>query len=614
MMFLNKNNIIIKIVLAIIVLILVITGIEHFFFNNKDNKEYIVAVNKQKIVRDSVDNVFIGEKERQKQILGENFFIYNKDYEKQLYQAILSQLIDEVLIEQYVKKINVKINDNHIKRIVFSQPAFLTNGKFDNEKYLTILRSTGLTVNKYVDEIRKRLSVQKFLTTLTDTEFSLNNEIKSFFDLFAQRRIINDSIIKYDDFINIQQVNEEEIKKYYQENKNNFIEKDQITVKYFKIDAKDSKKEKIDEIEIKNWYQQNKQKFTKNQINHYKLIQTNTEKEAQEILRKLNSGITFDKIVQETDHLINYGDIGWMESSEIPDELKEAKILINKYQFSSIIKTSLGFIILYIDDVKPHYIQSLNEVEQIIIEEIQKEKQLKAYKIIYNKLINLKEFDEEGFNKIKKISGSNNEQIKQFDSDNFPDEINISSLKNIVFNKIKSFNINNTNLSTINIVDINGSSAFVFYIKDYVPIYLKRLEEVKAIIIDQIKVEKSKIQAKVNAYKIVSELKSGKTTNDLKFQEKKIYSRDNDQNNIVKDVFNLPIPKKNMISYGLTEDDQGNPIILALSDVFYYPLSFQQRKSILFNVVQNSINTSFLFLMEDLRDKANIEYFKQEEN
>lgn len=621
MMFLNKNNIAIKIILTIIISVLILTGVEHFFWDKSNSdKNYVVKVNNQKITYDQVENIFISERERQKQILGDQFFINNEQYNNQLYQAVLSQIIDEVLVEQYVKKIDVKINDNQIKQIIFSQSAFQVDGKFNNDKYLNVIRSTGLTINKYVDEIRKKLAVQKFLKTMANTEFVLDNESKDFFDLLSQKRLTNLMKIEYVNLIKTQKINQKEIEKYYYENKNSFIEKEQLLIKYVKLDIKDIKEEQVSNDEINDWYKKHISNFTKNQLNHYKIIQTKTKKEAQQLLSQLKNGKPFKEVMNSKfiDPITAYknGDIGWLESSDLPDELKQSSSsLKNKDQFSEIIKLSTGFIILYINDIKPKYIQPLSIVKKTIINEIKKEKKINTYFNLHKQLIKFENKNEKTFLQEKIASSFTLKNTKWFYSDMFPEELNIDVVKKVIFDKIKTFNNNKTkrfNDQAI-LVNVNNTCSFLVYITNYKPQFLKSIDEVKQPIVNIIKNDKAKEQARNKAYKIISELKSGKSINNKYFfREQKVFSREN-QDEITNTVFKLPIPEKNKNSYGIVEDTQGNIIILSLNRVYNIVLSTQQKKSIVFNIIQNNINISFSSLIQDLRKTAKIKYIKNED-
>ncbi len=74
----------------------------------------------------------------------------------------------------------------------------------------------------------------------------------------------------------------------------------------------------------------------------------------------------------------NGGDIGWLEDATIPDELKNAG-LKQKGQLSGVIKSSVGFLIVRLDDIQPAKVKSLDEVRDDIAAKVKHKKALDAY-------------------------------------------------------------------------------------------------------------------------------------------------------------------------------------------------------------------------------------------
>ncbi|MRB43428.1 peptidylprolyl isomerase, partial [Bacillus thuringiensis] len=85
-------------------------------------------------------------------------------------------------------------------------------------------------------------------------------------------------------------------------------------------------------------------------------IQTKTEDEAKAVLDELNKGGDFAALAKEKSADIisarKGGDMGWLEDSTTPDELKNAG-LKEKGQLSGVIKSSVGFLVARLDDVQP---------------------------------------------------------------------------------------------------------------------------------------------------------------------------------------------------------------------------------------------------------------------
>ncbi|HBQ77713.1 MAG TPA: peptidylprolyl isomerase, partial [Erwinia persicina] len=139
------------------------------------NNDYAAKVNGQEISRGQLEQAFNSERSGQQQMLGEQFSALagNEGYMQQIRQQALSQLIDEVLLDQYAKDIGLAISDDQIKQAIFTQPAFQTEGKFDNAKYMSIISNMGFSADQYAEALRKQLTTQQLIQSVTGTDFVL---------------------------------------------------------------------------------------------------------------------------------------------------------------------------------------------------------------------------------------------------------------------------------------------------------------------------------------------------------------------------------------------------------------------------------------------------------
>lgn len=588
----------VKITLSVIICIIILTSIDRFIF---DKKEYIIKINGEKISYEKLESIFNDEKNRYKQILGENFFINNKQYINDLYYDIINQVTNEVLLEQYAKKLNILIDDHLIKKVITSQSIFQKDGKFSNQQYLNIIKNHNFTSEKYAEEIRKKLLVKKIIKIFSNTEFILDNEYSSLEKLITQKRNVNLMVIKNSNFINRQKINNSEIKKYFDENKNKFIKNDLFKINYAILDlSKNIEINNIQNNEIKNWYDEHKQDFYKKQLNFYRLIQCKNQKEAIYSINQLKKGISFDQIRISNaidDTLIKKVDLGWLSPEDLPEELKKLN-LKNKKQFSEIMQYYNGFVILYIEDIKPSYFIPLKEAKNDILNKIKEEKIKKFYNIIVKKIKNIDFNDKEVLNKIALISGEKIIETNWLEYNYLPKKIDFLLIKDF----IKNNSINNFEVFLIN------NKIFFIYIKKHVSKRFKNLNESKEEIIKTIRQKKAKKEAENYANKIFNDLRLGKKYNKNLFY-KKVFTR-NDTEDLAKKVFSLPVPKKNKPSYGIIKDKYDNFYLVIFNQIENIILSKSQKKSLLLNIKQQYVNNILLTLIDNLRKNAKIKYGK----
>ncbi|WWO98714.1 MAG: peptidylprolyl isomerase [Candidatus Dasytiphilus stammeri] len=596
------NRIIVKIVLAMIILIMVITAIGNYrgFYPKND---YIISVNGQKISRLQFEQSL----NFASQLLGQELtkIITSENAMQQFRAWILQNVIDEVLLQQYVKKIGIDINDEEIKKVIFNQPDFQVDSKFDNVKYRNVLKIMGITSNQYAEALRKQLAVQKLLSTLVKTDFLLPNEKNILAKLLLQKRLVRKSVIDINSISIVKKpVKEDDIKNFYKNHSNYFILPEQFRVSYLPLDANKISKPYVSNFEINQWYELHKLDYLELPQYKFKIIQVKTEKEAKFLLNELKNGADFSKIAQTKSidpiSARRGGQIGWIRTEDMPDELKKVH-LQQPGQLSDIIKCSIGYLIVRLEDIHPKHIRPLNEVRPIIINKIQQQKIFNKYFSVQKKMM---EFTSNSIsiNQLEHLTGMKTEESDWFNIKTIPNNLNFPAFIRAIFNSRQ----NHTNTFYI---PVDSHSCFWVRITQHRPAHLESLSSVHNIIATYLQRQKTNKQVKEELEKILLLLNKGKSEVDLrlKFGDMIIITRNN-TDSITNKVFNMNAPKKNQSTYALSQDAQGNFVVIALDKIWYKDASKKQLIAISSNMIRNQINMSIAALLNELRKNSIIKY------
>ncbi len=607
-----SNHVVLKIILGLIILSFVLTGVGEFLVGGSG--DYAAKVNGQEISRAQLERAFATERNRQQQMLGDQFsqLAGNEGYMQQMRQQALSQLVDELLLDQYAKELKLAISDDQIKQAIFSQPAFQTDGKFDNSKYLALIGNMGFSADQYAEALRKQLTTQQLVNAVAGTDFMLSGEADSLAALVSQQRSVRTATIDVTKLTAQQQASETEIKNYYEQHKNDFMAPEQFRVSYIKLDAA-SMQEKASDSEIQSWYDEHKAEFGQPQRNRYSIIQTKTEADAQTILDQLKNGADFAALAKEKSidpiSRRNGGDMGWLEPSTTPDELKDAK-LTSKGQLSGVVKSSVGFLVVRLDDIQPEQVKPLAEVRDTIVSKVEQEKAIDAYYKLQQKVSDAASNDNESLAGAEQAAGVKAVETSWFDRDSLPAELNFDAVKQAIFNG-GLVGENGAPGSNSDIITVDGDRAFVLRVSEHKAEAVKPFAEVQAQITDTIKRDKAEKQARADADKILADLKAGKEdalkAAGLSFGEAKTLTRTG-QDPLTQAAFALPQPAKDKASYGSSEDMQGNVVLLALDKVEAGTLPEQQKQAMVRGVTQNNAQIAFEALLSNLRKEAKVKY------
>ena len=600
------NSLVLKIIFGIIIVSFILTGVSGYLIGGGNN--YAAKVNDQEISRGQFENAFNSERNRMQQQLGDQYseLAANEGYMKTLRQQVLNRLIDEALLDQYARELKLGISDEQVKQAIFATPAFQVDGKFDNSRYNGILNQMGMTADQYAQALRNQLTTQQLINGVAGTDFMLKGETDELAALVAQQRVVREAAIDVNALAAKQPVTEQEIASYYEQNKNNFMTPEQFRVSYIKLDAA-TMQQPVSDADIQSYYDQHQDQFTQPQRTRYSIIQTKTEDEAKAVLDELNKGGDFAALAKEKSADIisarNGGDMGWLEDATIPDELKNAG-LKEKGQLSGVIKSSVGFLIVRLDDIQPAKVKSLDEVRDDIAAKVKHEKALDAYYALQQKVSDAASNDTESLAGAEQAAG-----VKATQTGWFSKELNFKPVADAIFN---GGLVGENGAPGINsdIITVDGDRAFVLRISEHKPEAVKPLADVQEQVKALVQHNKAEQQAKVDAEKLLVDLKAGKGAEamqaaGLKFGEPKTLSRSG-RDPISQAAFALPLPAKDKPSYGMATDMQGNVVLLALDEVKQGSMPEDQKKAMVQGITQNNAQIVFEALMSNLRKEAKI--------
>lgn len=599
--------------MGLIILSFVLTGVGGYLTGGSG--DYAAKVNGQEISRAQLERAFSSERARQQQMLGEQFSALagNEGYMQQIRQQALSQLIDEMLLTQYAKDIGLTIGDDQIKQAIFTQPAFQTAGKFDNAKYLGLINNMGFSADQYAEALRKQLTTQQLINSVTGTDFVLGNEADSLAGLVSQQRLVREVTIDVNALAAKQDVTQEEIGNYYQQHQSSLMSPEQFRVSYIKMDAA-AMQQPVSESDIQSWYEKHKGDYTQPQRNRYSIIQTNTEAEAQSVLDSLKKDGDFAKLAKEKSvdpiSARNGGDMGWLEPETTPDELKGAS-LKEKGQLSGVIASSPGFIIARLDDTLPEKVKPLSEVHNDVSAKLKQEKAIADFYKLQQKISDAASNDNESLASAEQVAGVKAADTDWFTRDNLPAELKFKAVQDAIFNGAL-LGENGAPGSNSDVITVDGDRAFVLRIHEHKPEAVKALKDVTAQITNTLKQQKALQQAKAQADKLLAELKAGKGDDalkaaDLKFAAQKTLTRTG-QDALSQATFSLPLPSEGKPSYGVSEDDKGNVVLIALDKVQKGEIPEAQKQSLVQGITQNNAQLAFAAMLSNLRKEAKIKY------
>ncbi len=607
------NHVVLKIILGLIILSFLLTGVVSYQGSAGD---YAAKVNGQVIERAQLEQAFQSERSRMQQELGDRFSAMagNEGYMQQMRQQVLSQLIDKSLLDQYAKTLGLSASDDQVKDAIRQEAYFQTDGKFDNAKYLDLINRSGFSADQYAQYTRQRLINQQMIQGFGGSDIVPPSEAQSMVALVLQEREVRLATIDLNAMMAKQTVTDEELKAFFEQNKNSFITPEKVKVSFIPLDAAALQdKVTVTEADISAYYDEHQSSFGQPERKKFSVIQLKTEADAKAVLEELKNGGDFAALAKEksTDIISRRtgGEMDWMEPDTTADELKQAN-LTEKGQLSGVVKSSVGYLIVRLDDIKPALVKPLSEVHDAIAKQLKQEKAVDAYYALQQKVSEAATSDNESLASAEEAAGIKAASTEWFTRDSVPAALNFKPVVQAIFDG-SLIGENGAPGSNSDVITVDGDRAFVVRVVAHEPEGIEPFDKVKDRVTAMVKHNKALQEAKLQGEKLLVELKQGKGDEAMKaaglsFGSVQKMARAPEDSQLVEAVFALPHPEAGKVVYGMSQDAQGNVVLIALDSVKPGTLPADEMKTFVSNMEKGSASVTFDALLTNLRKEAKI--------
>lgn len=388
-----------KIILGLIILTFAVAGLGSYT-NSVDTS--VATVNDDNITLQEFNKAYQEQRNRMAKQYGEMFETLTNDpsYMESFRQSVLDNLINEKLIDQTAQSLSIRVSDDQIKETIRNMPEFQVDGVFDNNRYLAIINQSGFyQSSSFRDYLRVEMVRRQLSQALVSTEFNLPYQEKLQQNLQNQTRNIRFAKISAKQFESEIEVNEEDIKTYYQANQIQFENKEKVKVDYISLNVDDiASNIEISDEEALAYYQDNIASYTQpeqRRVSHILIEFSEDDNEseasakviAENVLKRLNEGEDFATLAKETSNDTfsgeNGGDLDFIEPGVMEESFDDAAFALTTVgELTDLVKTSFGYHIIKLTEYTPAKIQNLAEVKDKLLEKVIAEKaQEKFYEL-----------------------------------------------------------------------------------------------------------------------------------------------------------------------------------------------------------------------------------------
>ncbi|MFN3564933.1 MAG: SurA N-terminal domain-containing protein [Burkholderiaceae bacterium] len=308
--------------------------------------------------------------EQLRRMFGDNFDAKLFDT-PQARAATLDALLSEHALALEAAASHLFVSEERLREVIASVPAFQRDGKFDYERYKTLLAAQALSERAFEQRVRDDLVRQTLLQSVADSTFLPKSVAERLLRIDEEQREVRELRFRPDDFAGRVKVTDEAIAAYYEANRREFETPESIKAEYVVLSLDDVASQiAAPEPELKAYYEQNKSAYgqpEERRASHILLTageggtaadKAGARKKAEELLAQLrrNPG-DFAKLAREFSKdpgsAAKGGDLGFFGRNMMVKAFEDAAFRLKPGEISDVVETDFGFHIIRVDEVKP---------------------------------------------------------------------------------------------------------------------------------------------------------------------------------------------------------------------------------------------------------------------
>lgn len=503
----GSQGVIAKGILVLVILSFAFAGVSSYLGSKSDVPA--AEVNGDKITKAELEQAYQSERARMEQQLGEMFAALSADerYLESIKQSVLERLVADKLIDQAAAAMGLRVSDEQIITAIKSEPAFQTDGKFDNDRYQAILRQLGYQPQTFRSMMRVDMTRRQLTAALVGTEFVLPGEAKQLAELQGQTRDIRYLVVDSAPFLANASVTDEQVKNYYDTNQGQFMSPEKVSLEYVELNAADfAKDSKVTDEEAQAYYDEHKTQYVSNEkrLAAHILIGTGSDEaaakaKAEDLAKQLDNGADFAELAkansEDTLSAEQGGKLDWFEPGVMDPSFDTALFALQKGQHSGVVKTDFGFHIIKLLDVQPGTTVPFADVKAKIVAQLQEKKAVDQFYSLQSKLADTSYEVPDTLAETAKVVGVEIKTTPMFSRDDVPAALNKPDVVKAAF----SDTVLRQGLNS-EVIELEPNHVVVIRMKEHHDAGTMPLAEVKADIAERLKQDQANEAARAKAH------------------------------------------------------------------------------------------------------------------
>ena len=392
--FVSKHKRILQVVLFLTIIPFAFFGLESYTRSLSGAQDVATIEGVPISLREFADEVR-RQQDRLRQVLGRGADVEALDT-PELRLAILESMISQRLVLLEVVKSRLVVSKDDVVAGILAAPEFQEGGKFSSERYISYLRSRGISDDGHVARLRVEVPGGRLAGAIGETGFQPHAVAERLVALQTEKREVAEAAIGVEQFLGRVKLDDARIKAYYDANLAEFKVPERVRAEYVVLSAEElGRGETATDAELKDAYEKHTSQLAVAERRRASHILVATKEEAEEIAAEARKAPQrfaelAKKHSQDPGSAENGGDLGLNSRGALAAKsLEDAIFKLKSGEISDPVQSDFGFHVVRLSAVQAGKTASFDELKTALAAEIAKQKGAKKFAEIADAFNNL---------------------------------------------------------------------------------------------------------------------------------------------------------------------------------------------------------------------------------
>lgn len=307
-----------------------------------------------------------------------------------LRNRVLEELIERRLLLQETRRLGLDATEEELSEAIERMPEFQVNGRFSKNRYLQSMRAARVTPAQFESERREQIAIQKLYDLIQDALAATEEEVRDQYRFREERVSFSFIRLAPSDFVAQVKLTEEEIKNYYERNKDALKEPVKVQVEYVSYPFEQfGARFAVSDKEIEEAYSLRRAKFFEPRSLKLRHIliripdggdlkqKESAQQRGEAALQEARAGRDFASLAKKYSDDASApqgGDLGWVKPGQLFPAIEQALTGLKKGGITGLVQSPAGYHILTVEEAKEEKTTGLKEAGPELLRALRLEK------------------------------------------------------------------------------------------------------------------------------------------------------------------------------------------------------------------------------------------------